>query len=1188
MPDDFSDTTLTSGAITPGTSVTGEIEVIGDADWFEVTLIAGRIYAIEMRGADTADGTLADPEFAGVFLSDGTAAVGTGNGDASADTTNSATTFYAPYSGVYYLSATGLTGTGTYTLEITDLLNSVSGAAPDDLIVGTEADDTLLGLAGNDTIYGLGGDDLIEGGDNDDSIIGGLGADTILGGSGNDTIVSSNGPDPDHDGAILGVAEDDLSITDVIYGGDGDDLINMGDDLPAGNNSITYGEAGNDSITGRGAVQYIDGGTGADYMQGSGGATIYIVDNFGDQTIELSSDVMGPGNTATGDIDEVRSSISWTLLPWNEAGGANQIENLTLIEGGNASATGNEVGNVIIGNTGSNRINGMGGDDTLTGGGSADIFQFSPGGGHDIITDFQVGIDQFGTVGFGSAPTVVETVDADGYRVFTFDGDTSVTLLGVFANRAPEFTSVPPLTINEDELFTYRVTADDPDDDNLSFVSSSWPSWLTPVGGVLTGTPTQENVGTEGNSFSFVISDPGGLTATQEFVIEVLNVNDDPVFDTSPILTGTESSAYSYTPTFNDEDGDIPTIDMANTLLPDWLTIDPATGALSGTPTQADVGTHAINIAISDGNGGTAVQTFELTIEAVNDPPVAQDDTATGTEDAVLVIADLLGNDSDAEGDPLSIQSVSQGAHGDVALNADGTVSYTPDPDFSGTDTFTYTVADDTGGTDTANVTVTIENENDAPAGDIRISGAAIVGQTLTVDLSQLSDPDGIDSATMTYQWLRNGAEIAGATASTFNLSDADIDATLSVSLSYTDEGGTAEAVTSLGTGPVAAEATPVTGTLAITGTAGLFQVLQVSKDQLNDPDGLALQSESYQWLSDGQPITGATGPVLEITPELMGRDITVQLQYVDSTGTEATLASAPLAIPDPIIGTEAADQMTGTSGNDLIDGLDDHDTLAFTANRASYSITLSQQGIIVDDRRTDGDGTDQIANIETLAFLDNDWPLDVFSDVTTLSQAEFSTFIEMYIAYFNRAPDAEGLFFWANALSNGTSLEEIAALFFDQDETRSIYGEEITDLQGFAQQVYQNVLGRAFDQEGLDFWVSVLQSGAVALPTFMLEIIRGAKAPAAEDASQAFKDQKAADVAYLSNKADLGTYFSAIKGMSDVENARAAMTLFNGSADSITTAKNAIDGYYADALDAQNGEFLISVVGVVDDPFAA
>ena len=255
MPDDFASTIQTTGAIAPGTTVTGEIEVIGDADWFEVTLIAGRAYAIEMRGLDTADGTLADPEFDGIYYSDGVKATDTGNGDANPETTNSAVTFYAPYSGVYYLSATGLSGVGTYSLDITDLVNSVTGTSPDNIIVGTDGSETLLGLAGNDTMFGLAGNDQIEGGDNDDSIVGGLGADTLLGGAGNDTIIGSNGPEPEHNGPARGFAETDLTITDVIYGGDGDDQINMGDYLPTGNNSISYGEAGNDSITGRGSVQ---------------------------------------------------------------------------------------------------------------------------------------------------------------------------------------------------------------------------------------------------------------------------------------------------------------------------------------------------------------------------------------------------------------------------------------------------------------------------------------------------------------------------------------------------------------------------------------------------------------------------------------------------------------------------------------------------------------------------------------------------------------------------------------------------------------------------------------------------------------------------------------------------------------------------------------------------------------------
>jgi hypothetical protein len=68
----------------------------------------------------------------------------------------------------------------------------------------------------------------------------------------------------------------------------------------------------------------------------------------------------------------------------------------------------------------------------------------------------------------------------------------------------------------------------------------------------------------------------------------------------------------------------------------------------------------------------------------------------------------VLGNDSDPDGDTLSVTSASNPAHGSVVVNADGTVTYTPDPGFTGTDTFTYTISDGNGGTDTATVTVNV------------------------------------------------------------------------------------------------------------------------------------------------------------------------------------------------------------------------------------------------------------------------------------------------------------------------------------------------------------------------------------------------------------------------------------------------------------------------------------------------
>ena len=115
------------------------------------------------------------------------------------------------------------------------------------------------------------------------------------------------------------------------------------------------------------------------------------------------------------------------------------------------------------------------------------------------------------------------------------------------------------------------------------------------------------------------------------------------------------------------------------------------TQSASGVPTQARSITKRFSPSLSTG---------------VNDPPVAVDDSATTPENTAVTI-DVLNNDSDADGDTLTVDSVTQGAHGSV-INNDDDVTYTPDSGFSGTDSFTYTVSDGNGGTDTATVTVTV------------------------------------------------------------------------------------------------------------------------------------------------------------------------------------------------------------------------------------------------------------------------------------------------------------------------------------------------------------------------------------------------------------------------------------------------------------------------------------------------
>jgi hypothetical protein len=136
-----------------------------------------------------------------------------------------------------------------------------------------------------------------------------------------------------------------------------------------------------------------------------------------------------------------------------------------------------------------------------------------------------------------------------------------------------------------------------------------------------------------------------------------------------------------------------------------------------------------------------------VTIDPVNDDPIAQDDVATGTEDTVLVVTDLLDNDSDLELDSLSISAVTQGTHGSVVNNNNGIVNYTPDVDFFGTDSFTYTVSDGNGGTDLATVNVTIGDVNDNPVFTSTPPGQALEDELFTYTFETF-DADG---DTVTY-----------------------------------------------------------------------------------------------------------------------------------------------------------------------------------------------------------------------------------------------------------------------------------------------------------------------------------------------------------------------------------------------------------------------------------------------------
>ncbi|MEC8474026.1 MAG: S8 family serine peptidase [Planctomycetota bacterium] len=149
----------------------------------------------------------------------------------------------------------------------------------------------------------------------------------------------------------------------------------------------------------------------------------------------------------------------------------------------------------------------------------------------------------------------------------------------------------------------------------------------------------------------------------------------------------------------------------------DTLTIESFTQGTNGsvvisgsnlvyTPSTNFNGSDSFTYTINDGTGLTDTATVSVTVTAVNDNPVANDDSATTKEDVAVTI-DLVSNDTDIDGDSLSIESVSAASNGSVVNNGNGTVTYTPNAGFFGSDSFTYVVSDGSA-TDTATVSVTV------------------------------------------------------------------------------------------------------------------------------------------------------------------------------------------------------------------------------------------------------------------------------------------------------------------------------------------------------------------------------------------------------------------------------------------------------------------------------------------------
>ncbi|MCA9938168.1 MAG: tandem-95 repeat protein, partial [Anaerolineales bacterium] len=259
-------------------------------------------------------------------------------------------------------------------------------------------------------------------------------------------------------------------------------------------------------------------------------------------------------------------------------------------------------------------------------------------------------------------------------------------------------------TTPEDTPITVDVLANDsdPNGDALTVSGVTQPTHGVVVnnGADVTYTPDADYNGPD--SFTYTISDGNGGTDTATVSLTIAPVNDAPV-----ALNDSDTTLEDVPVTIDvlandtDVDGDALTV-SAMTQPTHGGVVNNGTD-VTYTPDADYNGLDSFTYTVNDGHGGTDTATVAVIVTAVGDAPIAMNDSATTPEDTPVTI-DVLANDFDGDGDPLTVTAVSTATHGTVALNPDSSVTYTPDADYHGSDSFTYTVSDGNGGTDTATV----------------------------------------------------------------------------------------------------------------------------------------------------------------------------------------------------------------------------------------------------------------------------------------------------------------------------------------------------------------------------------------------------------------------------------------------------------------------------------------------------
>lgn len=370
--------------------------------------------------------------------------------------------------------------------------------------------------------------------------------------------------------------------------------------------------------------------------------------------------------------------------------------------------------------------------------------------------------------------TYTPTIGFIGVDTFTYrasDGTLNSNLATVTINIQGT-TNTPPVAnndnyaFNEDSVFIATlgngVLSNDTDVNGnlLTAVLVSGPSHGLLVflpDGSFTYTPNANYTGPD--SFTYRATDLLSQSNVATVSLTIGAINDPPVAVNDSYATTTNSEltvAPANGVLVNDTDAEGSTLTAATLTLPanGSLTFN-ANGSFTYTPNPGFTGTDTFTYRANDGNANSNAATVTITVAAgANAAPVAANDAYSLSEDSTLSIAAIdgvLANDTDADGNSLTAVIVNQPVNGTVTLAANGSFNYTPNANFSGTDTFTYQANDGLSNSNVATVTLTVNGSNDAPSAVNDVYATTTnTGLTISAANGVLANDTDSDSASLT------------------------------------------------------------------------------------------------------------------------------------------------------------------------------------------------------------------------------------------------------------------------------------------------------------------------------------------------------------------------------------------------------------------------------------------------------